>query len=422
MSIAPLVNSSGSGVGLLDADVRAAGSGGNERGRPRDQEWRESIKAGLAVWLVTRLAFYLVGAVVVAASASAQGKDRGLPAFAWPFRLFSAFDAGHFLSIARWGYFQPDQISPPQATNPAFFPGYPLLCRALAMVFGLGHPTPTCYLAAAQVISWLSSAAAAVVLHRLVADRLGTRAATGAAVLLFAGPYAVFLVAPYSESLFLALALAAWLAATRDRWPTAALLAAAAASVRINGLFLAAALVIILAGHRKELAIRKTLIRGALLLLPLAPVLGYFYWLHLRTGRWLEWFAAQRLGWGRTTVTPWTALVNSVRRATGPHDAAFQYQSWMEIAFAAVLVASTATLIARKSWPEAAYVGLTAASLLTSHHYLSVPRSTLLCFPIAALAIQAAPRRKLLRMLLASACLLLSALNTATYLSNTWTG
>jgi hypothetical protein len=37
-------------------------------------------------------------------------------------------------------------------------------------------------------------------------------------------------------------------------------------------------------------------------------------------------------------------------------------------------------------WPELTYVGLTAAALLTSSFYQSVPRSMIACFPIYLLA------------------------------------
>jgi hypothetical protein len=56
---------------------------------------------------------------------------------------------------------------------------------------------------------------------------------------LVLSPYAVFLFAGYSEALFLACALWGWLCARREQWVPAALLVAAAASVRVSGLFLA---------------------------------------------------------------------------------------------------------------------------------------------------------------------------------------
>ena len=53
----------------------------------------------------------------------------------------------------------------------------------------------------------------------------------------------------------------------------------------------------------------------------------------------------------------------------------------------------TVVLLARRSWGEATYVGLSVGALATSSYYLSVARATLLWFPLWLLLAELAARR-----------------------------
>ncbi|GAA3120480.1 mannosyltransferase family protein [Nonomuraea salmonea] len=129
---------------------------------------------------------------------------------------WSKWDTTLFVTIAEYGYDgEPGQ--PADDGLPAFFPGLPLALR-------LVHLVVPDWAAAGLVVSLVSGAVAMVALARLAE----TEGAHGwAAVLgLLAFPMAVFLAAGYSESLFLAFAIPAWLAARQGRWPLAVVLAA----------------------------------------------------------------------------------------------------------------------------------------------------------------------------------------------------
>lgn len=83
-----------------------------------------------------------------------------------------------------------------------------------------------------------------------ITTTVGPRAAAGpdspgttAVLYLIASPAGFFLAAGYTEALFLAFALTAWLASRRGRWPLAALLAGGASFIRLKAIFLVAALV-----------------------------------------------------------------------------------------------------------------------------------------------------------------------------------
>lgn len=341
-----------------------------------DPRWRTAVRVGVGLSAATRVGFLLLAWLIT--SIRAPVGKQPVSGIGWPFSVYARFDAGHFIRIAHYGYFSRGPSDP----NTAFFPGYPLAGRYLSEVFGLGHATLLDRLIAFAVLAWLAATVAAVLLWRYVAEVATTRAATVSVVALVCGPYSLFLMASYSEGPFLALALGAWLCARRQRWWWAGALAAAAMLVRISGLFLLGGLVVmfVLDARRARRPLRRP--DALALTFPLAAVVGYFAWLHARTGHWDAWFRAERLGWERRTVWPWRALRASIAnvRRSGPNPA-LHFQSAMELAFAALCVVVLVALARRRRWPEFTYVGLGVAALLTSSFYQSVPRSMLVAFP-----------------------------------------
>jgi hypothetical protein len=123
--------------------------------------------------------------------------------------LWANWDGAWFIQVAKHSYGH-------DIARAAFYPLYPWLLAVLGRVF-LGH-----YVAAGVVISLAAAAAAFVLLRRLTALELGDDVARRATVLLAIFPLSFFLQAVYSESVFLALALAAFYAARRERWALAA--------------------------------------------------------------------------------------------------------------------------------------------------------------------------------------------------------
>jgi hypothetical protein len=134
------------------------------------------------------------------------------------------WDGAWFLRVALRGY--------RHDASPAFFPLYPLLIRGLAPLTG-GN-----YVLAGMAVSLVAYAAAMILLYRLVAGDVGRRVALWSVVFLSLFPTAFFFQAVYSESLFLALTLAALLAARRGRWWLAGLLGGLATLTRSAGVLL----------------------------------------------------------------------------------------------------------------------------------------------------------------------------------------
>jgi hypothetical protein len=118
------------------------------------------------------------------------------------YRALGQWDGGWFWSVAAYGYCFPEHPSSRNPGNVAFFPGYPLSAALVARLTGLD--TWTALLVAAQVAccgfwSYLF----------LLCRRWGVPppVAGAGALLLAAHPGAFFLVASYSEPLFLCSAL-----------------------------------------------------------------------------------------------------------------------------------------------------------------------------------------------------------------------
>lgn len=263
----------------------------------------------------------------------------------------------------------------------AFFPGEPAVLRAV-------HYVVPSWTAAGLLISLVAGAIACVALGRL-GDLDGAGAGRLAVLALVLSPYAVFLAAGYSEALFLAFALPCWLAARRGNWLVAALLGTVAATVRVTGIFLGAALIVQwLIDTRGRGRARD----GLALLGPWAATAGYFAYLHAITGDWLAWSHAERDGWGREWTAPWTALQTTWHAAFAvqPSDYAWSFRA--EILAVLVGVVLTVVLIWLRRWGEAVYVGGQVVALATSAYYLSVARATLLWWPLWMLLGRAAAR------------------------------
>jgi hypothetical protein len=207
--------------------------------------------------------------------------------------VFRQFDASYYLAIASHGYLAaaPDHL--------AFFPLYPALIRVLGFLSGSN-------VIAGLVISSASFALALVLLHRLAEVELGSRAADATVLLMAFAPLSFFFTAIYTESLFLLLSVGAVLAARRERWALAGLLAGLATLTRPTGILLVVPLVIMLLRARGRLDRQL-----AWPLIPVGALLGY---LAILVANGFPWLAPFRQGaaWQRVTVGPFTGIASAV--------------------------------------------------------------------------------------------------------------
>lgn len=329
---------------------------------------------------------------------------------------FQQWDANHYLHIARDGYF-PAGAGPwmdDWDNREAFFPGFPLLLRAV-------HVVVPSWTAAGLLTSLVAGAVAVLALSRIARAYVPEDADGRRTALFFLlSPCAVFLAVGYTEALFLAFALPAWLAAQRHRWAPACTLAALATTVRVSGLFLAAAIAVLFV---LSVRTRRDWRGAAWLALPALPPLAYSWYLHAHTGDWMAWKSAQERGWYRDFHTPWEAWANTWNAAfDGVHTTGYAAMFQAELATMVVGLALVALLARHRRWPEAVYVALSLWALGTSYWYVSIPRATLLWWPLwiglAALSL----RRPWFRTVYLCVTVPVSALVALAFLTGRWAG
>jgi Mannosyltransferase (PIG-V) len=318
----------------------------------------------------------------------------------WVTDVWARWDSVWFLRIAEHGYGSATHAS-------AFYPLYPLSLAGLGRVLG-GH-----YLLAGILVSLAAAFVSFLLLYRLAEDRLGADGARRAVLYLAVFPMSLFLQAVYSESLFLALALGAFLLAERQRWLGAGALTGLATLTRIAGVALLPALLLI--------AWRRPERRRALAGLALAPVLFAAYPLYLglahgnafafakAQGTWSRhlspagpfggiwdglragWAGVRQLVSGSHTHYYWSPV-----RDTDPMRAAAV--NLEALLFLVVLVVLTVVAWRRFGAPYGLFAAVSLAVPLSvpSHRWplLSLPRFGLVLFPcfLALAALGGRPR------------------------------
>ena len=307
------------------------------------------------VWLVTRLLFAII-AVWLAVSGRRTIES-----------VLAQWDVGHFLTIARDGYADPAEM--------AFFPGLPLILRGFS---ALGLPV----ILMGTALALVCSLAAAFALKRLFGQ--------WAAVAWLLAPTAIFTAVPYTESPFMAAAFWSWERATERRWGQAALLAAVACTLRVSGLFLIGALVILALTQGRRPSRRQGVQDGgvgarlAWLILPTAVLVSYVVYLYGLTGSWTAWFSAQEAGWQRGFHWPWEALRNHWDTLWRPNLDHPEWPWLFRAELVSWIVGLLVTLIAlfRRRVAEAAWVGVQVLAFSLSYWLMSVNRAVLLWFPL----------------------------------------
>jgi hypothetical protein len=345
-----------------------------EAARTRRTFSLSSIKsADLTAWidtgqilLVTRLGFF---ALAYAATWLFSVDSLGPPSVGF-FDMWTRWDAQHFISVAERGY-----AATGWETSQAYFPLLPLTIRAFTYI-GI-QPV-----LAGLIISGLSSWVACVFLYKLAERDVGPGTGTRAALYLLLFPTAVFLIAPYSEALYLAGAVGAFYLARDGRWLTAGIPAAVAVGARAAGLFLLAGLVAEFFRQR-DFSLDRILNTLTGILIGLLPLLGYSLFLVRLKGDPFFFLTAQSIGWGRSFVGPVASFLNTWRTLAGGYNTNWLFAWRLEVAAAIIGAAIVLWAAIKREWGYATYMGTGLAVLTTSSWYYSIPRLLLTWFPIA---------------------------------------
>ena len=310
--------------------------------------------------------------------------------------VWARWDSDWYLLIAEEGY------RPAPSSTPAFFPLYPALVGGLGRLL-LGH-----YVLAGVLVSLAACLAAFALLHRLALPRLGGEGARRAVLYLALFPTALFLQAVYAESLFLALALAAFVLAERGRWLGAGAAAGLALLTRPVGIALLPALLVLAwrAEDRPRALLAPALAAATGALYPLALWLWIdepLAFLRAQEGIW-----QRELSWAGPLGGLWEGAA-ALFRDDGGRALALNLQQFV---FALVFVALA--VIAWRAFGAAygvfAAVGLAIPLAAPSERWplLSLPRFGLVLFPLLlALALVGGRRRGVHEAIVAVSALLL---------------
>ena len=302
--------------------------------------------------------------------------------------VWARWDSVWFLRIAEHGY------SAASGAASAFYPLYPGAVAVLGRAL-IGH-----YVLAGILISLAAALGSFLLLHRIAEERLGADGARRAVLYLAFFPFALFLQAVYSESLYLLLTLAAFMLAERRRFLAAGAVTGLALLARPTGVALLPALALMAWQERDRLRAVGSLAVAPVLfaayplylwqaegdpwaflhaqriwsrhLSPAGPLGGI--WDGLRAG----WAGVEQLASGSHTHVYWTAVQDTdpIRAATINLE---------NLAFLVLFVALTVVAWRRFGAPYGLFAAVSLAIPLSvpSERWplLSIPRFGLTIFP-----------------------------------------
>lgn len=252
----------------------------------------------VAIWVACSFAFL---ALVPSRNPHAIARDDPtiLHGGGWALDIFARWDSYWFVRVAKHGYDVSDRA-------PAFYPLYTGAVAVAGRVLG-GH-----YVLGGAVVSLLAALASFVLLARLAEHLTDRETALRSVLYLAIFPMSLFLQVVYSESLFLACALAAFLAAERRRFALAGVLAGLSLLTRPTGVAVVLGVAVLAWGARDRLRA----LAGIALAAPVFALYPLVLW--IQRGEPLAFVHVERL-WYRQTATlgPLGGAVQAVRAAWG---------------------------------------------------------------------------------------------------------
>lgn len=283
---------------------------------------------------------------------------------------FCQWDCNWYMTLVKNGYdLEPHGHLAQDAANWAFFPLFPLLTR------GLGDLLSIDYMYAAYLISNAAFLAALFVMYEYCKRWFDEETSLFCVALLAFSPYSFYFSVPYTEALFILLALLVFLFSTTNRWLLAGLAAAMLSATRTVGVMIIFPMLIIMAGNiglRNLISFRAGTEKAflALLLVPLGLFL-FMLFLYHHVGDALA-FKNVQMAWRREIGSPLHVLFSG-------------FGSWSRLTYYAVVSALgillSIYLVYRKRLAEGAWLAIgTLIPLSTS--LIAMPRYIFAIFPI----------------------------------------
>lgn len=233
-------------------------------------------------------------------AADGYAKQSYSSSFELLFGVWERSDALWYLKIAKSGYGDNRQ-------GAAFMPLYPLTIKGIRTLTGLP------WLVSAVLVSNLSFLCALAFLFRLTEIEGNGEIASRTIWYLALFPGSIFFLAPYTESLFLALATGSFLAARNRKWLLACILGTLLGATRNIGVLIVLPLFVEFLRQRREIPPVRTKQVFWLLVIPIGLLLVLLFW-DMKTGDPLALMHQQKM-WGRHFSWPWITVWKGIQQA-----------------------------------------------------------------------------------------------------------
>lgn len=211
------------------------------------------------------------------------------------------FDTLHYMRIAEQGYSTPE--------DSVFPPLYPYAVAGIGWLFSAILPTAERNMVAAILLSNAAFFGILILLYRITAREMGDGSARRSVLFLAIFPTSFFLLAAYSESLFILFALGAVFASRQERFWIAGFLALLASLTRLTGIVLVLPLAYEYLS-RRDFKLNKIDSASFALALPILGTIGFLIWRSVAgfppLGQIYEQF------WYQTTGIPGADLITAL--------------------------------------------------------------------------------------------------------------
>jgi Gpi18-like mannosyltransferase len=323
--------------------------------------------------------------------------------------IWNTWDTHHYLNIAKEGY--SSSMVDEKHLLIVFFPLYPFLIKIFSLVF-------QDHLLSALLISNIAYIFAVFYLYKLVHIDFEKEDALRSIIYFSIFPTAYFLHAAYTESLFLALTLASFYYARKDRWALSGVIGMLAAATRITGIILLPVLVIEYLSQREY---KKENIRKDILWI-LVIAIGFVLYLvlnYITYGDPLKFLEIQGEHWSKSLAIPTKGFLNAWVGIFGRTPEYSMSVGLFEIVFSVLGLILIIYSFFRLRFSYSLYALATWLIITSTSFWQSIPRYTLTIFPIF-IALAIIGRRKEINYIIIFLSLIFYALFLSLFVRFRW--
>ncbi len=320
--------------------------------------------------------------------------------------VWNRWDAVNYLKLAEFGYHSTGEMRPMMV----FYPLYPWFINLLTYV-------TRDYLVSAFLISTVASIVVGLLLFRLIAIDYSETLAERTVWFLFIFPTSYFLHIGYTESLFLALALGSLLTARKQDWSLAGCLGALACMARGPGILLMPTLAI---EAFSQYRVTRRWNWQWLWIAAVASGFGVYLWINAReAGDPFAFMQIRRESFYISMSWPWVGIRQTIG-ALGHNPAAAEMSGRQELIF--ITLGFVGAVI---SWVKlrpmySVWITLNWLIVTSVTFIASVPRYTLVMFPLHLLFAQLAAKSRVWETVITVWSLLFLALFIGAFARGFW--